>query len=103
VERMMENDITIRNQDRIVRLEKGHERMQERIETLDRDITEIKSALSHMPTKLDLYRLREHMDQGINVVLRDALNTVPAKAMVTWTIVLAILAAIPYIIHLLGK
>ncbi|MDE1828222.1 MAG: hypothetical protein KGH65_03625 [Candidatus Micrarchaeota archaeon] len=70
---------------------------------LDEDISEIKRELAFLPKKDDLSDLRAHMDNSINGILRDALSSVPQKAMVTWTIVLAAIAAISFLMPVLIK
>jgi len=49
------------------------------ISGLDKSISDIKGVLSKVATKTDLQGAQAHIDNAVNVVLRDALNAVPGR------------------------
>lgn len=64
------------------------------IERMDQDIKEMKAELMNCAKKSDIESLRADFSKGLNVVLRDALRSVPHNSMVVITVVLALITVI---------
>ena len=70
------------------------DRLEKHVDRLDEDIGEIREKLGEVATKDDLHH-------AVNGILRDAINSVPAKQMVIWTAATALIAAAGVVVSLL--
>lgn len=94
----------VRLEDRIRSLEVDHSgtkdrliKLGEHLERLDGDIAEIRETLKQTASKDDITDLRLLVERSVNGLLRDALNSVPAKQAVAWAVqgvVWAVIAAL---------
>ena len=87
------------NDDRLTMLEKradGNDRRWEDHEkrhlTLDRSIVTIETDLKEMRAAQATLATRADLQQAINIVLRDALNSLPARHAVIWAAITALVA-----------
>lgn len=88
---------------RVNLLEENQRQHELHMQKLDADISEIKRELAFLPKKDDLSELRSHIDNSINGILREALQSVPQKAMLRWTVALAVIASLSLLIPLIIK
>lgn len=84
---------------RVSVLEDGQKALKEQVEILKLAMTDIRAKLSVTPTLADIGELRSHFDKSLNTLLREALAAVPQRAIVYLTAIIAMLAAIPIVLH----
>ncbi|HET8687321.1 MAG TPA: hypothetical protein VFM18_11755 [Methanosarcina sp.] len=91
-------------------LKTKHENMQTRIEIheshidkLSESIASLKEKFGSVASKDDIAAVNAKIDESINGLLKDALNSVPHKIVALFTGALLLIAAIEAVIHIMNK
>ncbi len=74
--------------------EAEHKTLDEALDTLRDDITEIKGGLAQMATRADVMDLRSHVDRSVRDTMRDALRAVPHSFALACALIMMGLTAI---------
>lgn len=79
---------------RIDRLETRVTKLEDIVSVLRDDVSEIKALLPSLATREDVLAVSNKIDQAVSGLLREALASVPAKQVVLWTSISAIVAIV---------
>lgn len=99
----MKNQSNATIKTRVTQLEEETKRIAAHTAKLDKDIMEMRQDLAQCAKKEDIAYLEAKISEGINGILRDALNSVPQRAMATWTIILGGIAILSFVLPLIIK